>query len=188
MAVPDPTHGRFVGLECRLRLRTDEQTMKTAPVLPPTVQALTIQGLDHVVLRCVQPEATLAFYRDLLGCRVERVVEADKLWQLRAGDALIDLVAVGAALGGASVPRVEHFNVAHICLRIDPPDWPGLLACLKRQGLKPGTPQQRYGATGFGLSVYIDDPEGNRVELKAGAGRVEAPMISPRTDETSAND
>jgi glyoxylase I family protein len=30
-----------------------------------------------------------------------------------------------------------------------------------------GEVRTRYGASGFGPSVYLDDPEGNVVELKA---------------------
>lgn len=128
---------------------------------------LQLRGLDHVVLRCARFDATLAFYCDLLGCTVERVVEEEGLFQLRAGSALIDLVPVGSRLGGTTAPRAEHFNVAHICLLIEPPDWQQLRIYLRDQGVAPGAPRNRYGAGGFGPSIYIDDPEGNQVELKA---------------------
>ena len=29
-------------------------------------------------------------------------------------------------------------------------------------------PETRYGADGYGPSIYVTDPEGNRVELKGG--------------------
>jgi len=129
---------------------------------------LRLQGLDHIVLRCTRLQDTLDFYCDVLGCMLERVVADEGLYQLRAGAALIDLVPVGSPLGGATPPRAEHFNVAHICLRIDPPDWPRLTAFLEQRGVAPGASNNRYGAEGFGPSIYINDPEGNRVELKAG--------------------
>ena len=50
--------------------------------------------LDHVVLRVREPAAMEAFYCDVLGCNVERRVDAVGLVQLRAGNSLIDLVAV----------------------------------------------------------------------------------------------
>jgi glyoxylase I family protein len=37
---------------------------------------------------------------------------------------------------------------------------------LVAHGVEPGEVKERYGADGFGLSMYIRDPEGNRVELK----------------------
>lgn len=128
---------------------------------------LQLRGLDHVVLRCARFDETLAFYCDLLGCTVERVVEEEGLYQLRAGSALIDLVPVGSRLGGTTAPRAEHFNVAHICLLIEPPDWEQLRAYFGEHGDAPGAPRNRYGAGGFGPSIYIEDPEGNQVELKA---------------------
>jgi glyoxylase I family protein len=43
-----------------------------------------------------------------------------------------------------------------------------LTAFLEQRGVAPGASNNRYGAEGFGPSIYINDPEGNRVELKAG--------------------
>lgn len=141
---------------------TDEPQTRHSP--------LKIQALDHVVLRCSNFEATLAFYCAVLGCVKERVLEEEGLYQLRAGDSLIDLVPVGKPLGGDTPPEAGKFNVAHICLRIDPPDWERLTTYLQQQGVPVGEIRTRYGAGGFGPSIYINDPEGNRVELKAGAG------------------
>ena len=47
-----------------------------------TFQAL---GLDHVVLRVRDIEPALGFYRDVLGCSIERSLEEMGLYQLRAG-------------------------------------------------------------------------------------------------------
>ena len=41
---------------------------------------------------------------------------------------------------------------------------------LKQHGIDCGTPSRRYGARGFGPSVYIQDPDGNTVELKGQDG------------------
>ena len=126
-----------------------------------------IAMLDHVVLRCARFDETMAFYIDVLGCTLERELPEIGLHQLRAGRALIDLVPVGSKLGGAEPPDPEHGNMAHFCLRLDAPDWEVVAAHLRRHGIAFEPPETRYGAGGYGLSVYIADPEGNTVELKA---------------------
>lgn len=128
---------------------------------------IRIQGIDHVVLRCAHFDNTLRFYRDVLSCPLERSLDDVGLYQLRAGSGLIDLVPVGSPLGGDGEPRPEHHNVSHFCLEIDTPNWKRLIASLEREGIHAELPQRRYGATGFGPSIYIEDPEGNVVELKA---------------------
>ena len=128
--------------------------------------ALSIVGLDHVVLRCARLDETMAFYTRVLGCTLERVLEELGLHQLRAGQALIDLVPIGSKLGGREAPDIERANMAHFCLRIDGPDWGAVTAHLRSNGIEFDPPETRYGADGYGMSVYITDPEGNVVELK----------------------
>ena len=60
---------------------------------------LQIRHLDHVVLRVSDLQAMLHFYIDVLGCRIDKVQEQIGLWQVRAGEALIDLVPVDGVLG-----------------------------------------------------------------------------------------
>ena len=133
---------------------------------------LRVAGLDHVVLRCARLPATMAFYVDVLGCALERELPELGLHQLRAGRALIDLVPVGSKLGGTEPPDPERGNMAHFCLRIDGPDWNALRKHLQAHGIASQPPETRYGADGYGPSVYITDPEGNIVELKGdGAGQ-----------------
>ena len=127
---------------------------------------LRVAGLDHVVLRCARLDATMAFYVDVLGCAVERELPALGLHQLRAGQALIDLVPIGSKLGGTEPPDAERGNMAHFCLRIDDPDREVLGAHLREHGIAFEPPRTRYGADGYGPSLYITDPEGNVVELK----------------------
>ena len=128
--------------------------------------ALTLVGLDHVVLRCARFDETMAFYTRVLGCTPERVLEDLGLHQLRAGRALIDLVPIGSRLGGTEAPDVERANMAHFCLRIGGPDWDAVTAHLRSHGIEFDPPETRYGADGYGPSIYITDPEGNVVELK----------------------
>lgn len=127
-----------------------------------------ILHLDHLVLRVTDVEGMLAFYRDVLGCTVEKVQASLGLHQLRAGRSLIDLVDVAGPLGkagGAAAGR-EGRNLDHLCLRIEPFDEATLRQHLGRHGVSVGAVGSRYGAEGDGPSLYIDDPEGNVVELK----------------------
>lgn len=125
-------------------------------------------GLDHVVVRVRDLEAALGFYAGLLGCVEERRVEKLGLVQLRAGAALIDLVPVDSPLGqaGGGPPDPEARNVDHFCLRIEPFDAEALAARLRSHGVEPSEVGERYGADGYGPSVYVRDPDGNVVELK----------------------
>ena len=41
-----------------------------------------------------------------------------------------------------------------------------LVEHLERHGVEAGRVSTRYGAEGFGPSMYIEDPEGNTVELE----------------------
>jgi len=53
---------------------------------------IRVEELDHVVLRCRDPERALDFYTRILGLVEERRIEAIGLIQLRAGRGMIDLV------------------------------------------------------------------------------------------------
>jgi glyoxylase I family protein len=125
-------------------------------------------ALDHVVLRVSDLDRARAFYCDVLGCSFEKWQEQFGLLQLRAGSALIDLVALDGPLGrvGGAAPGTEGRNLDHFCLRVAPFDAAALRAHLAAHGVDPGETVQRYGAEGYGPSLYISDPDGNMVELK----------------------
>jgi glyoxylase I family protein len=127
--------------------------------LASTHSALRVKGLDHVVLRVADMDRAIAFYEQVLGLHIERRLETIGLVQLRAGVAMIDLV-----------PRTEDEddgrNMDHFAVRIAEMDVPALTAHLKRHGIDPGEVRRRYGAEGYGSSIYVTDPDGNTVELK----------------------
>ena len=139
--------------------------------------AFEILGLDHVVLRAADVARLTRFYCDVLGCSVERERPELGLTQLRAGVSLIDLIAVDGELGraGGAAPGKTRRNMDHLCLRIEPFDANALIAHLVSNGLTVGEIRSRFGADGYGPSLYISDPEGNVVELKGPptrAGRI----------------
>lgn len=128
--------------------------------------------LDHVVLRARDGDTLVRFYRDVLGCSVERRNVDAGLIQLRAGAALIDIVPVDGRLGSAGGRAPEYdeaHNMDHLCLRVEPFDAASIRAHLTRHGARPSEVREVYGAEGFGPSIYVDDPEGNTVELKGPA-------------------
>lgn len=129
---------------------------------------IRIREIDHLVLRTERLESMIAFYTEVLGMAVERRVDGIGLVQLRAGGSLVDLVPVSGELGrkGGAAPGVEGRNLDHFCVRVEPFDEAAIRAQLQTLGVKAGPTEQRYGAEGSGPSIYIQDPDGNTVELK----------------------
>jgi len=129
----------------------------------PAVQVI---GLDHVVLRCADIEASIAFYCDELGLTPDRVDE----W--RRGAALFPSVRIDATTlidlfpappeplePGAEVGR----NMEHFCLVIESADLDALAAHFPESQRGDGL----YGARGLASSLYVHDPDGNTVELRS---------------------
>lgn len=119
-----------------------------------------LRALDHLVLRVADLERSIGFYCDVIGCTVDRRRPEYDLVHLRAGASMIDLVLDdGRARAGD--------NVDHFCLQVTPFDETALLSHLAKWGVLIEPPiAQRYGAQGTGRSLYLRDPDGNRVELK----------------------
>ncbi|WP_440533116.1 VOC family protein [Variovorax sp. YR566] len=138
----------------------------TSPMRTPPFSVLRI---DHIVLRVKDMERAITFYRDVLGCAIEKRRDDLGLVHLRAGASLIDLVTPDGPLGmqGGALAGVEGRNVDHICLRIEPFDEAAIRALMVAHGVAVnGEVQNNFGAEGNGLSIYIADPDGNTVELK----------------------
>lgn len=139
---------------------------------------MRIVGLDHIVLRVRDMERMVAFWRDALGCEVEKVQAELGLVHIRAGAALIDLVDLAGKLGreGGRGPEAEGRNLDHFCLRVEPFEPDAILARLAAHGIAAEPPKRRFGAEGYGLSIYFADPEGNRIEIKGPAEAAPAPV------------
>ncbi|MCC5576477.1 VOC family protein [Microtetraspora sp. AC03309] len=120
---------------------------------------MRVKAFDHLVLNVRDVERALEFYAGTLGLEEERVAE----W--RAGKAPFPSVRVNEStiIDLVHRPRAES-NVDHICLVVDPVDWQqvidsGVFAVLEG-------PVSRFGARGVAQSVYVQDPDGNTVELR----------------------
>ena len=130
--------------------------------------AIAIREIDHIVLRVVDLARMLRFYGDVLGCREVRRQDEIGLVQLRAGSSMVDLIPVSGKLGaaGGAAPGREGRNVDHVCFRVEPFDESAIRAHLAAHGIEAGPAAARFGAEGEGPSIYLQDPEGNTIELK----------------------
>lgn len=128
----------------------------------------SIQHIDHIVLRVKDLQRSIDFYSQVFGAEVVRHNEPLGLVHLRAGTSMIDLVDLAGELGrkGGGAAEAEQRNVDHFCLRIEPFDEQALTAHLQSAGLTVEKAARRFGAQGYGLSLYCFDPDGNQVELK----------------------
>ena len=129
----------------------------------------TFERLDHLVLRTENIEGLREFYLGL-GCTVVRdLTETIGLLQLGLGASMLDLVDVHGELGqtGGAAPGRTGRNLDHFAVRVEPFDLDRLLDFCWRLDIT-ATPasQLLLGADGYGQAVFIEDPDGNRIELK----------------------
>lgn len=124
--------------------------------------------LDHIVLNVSDVERSLAFYCDVLGAERERVEE------FRAGKVLFPSVRLSADtlidLAGPNLWSGERAGVAnlnHFCMSVAKTDWRPLLTRLANAGvaMKAG-PMTLWGAHGDATAYYLEDPDGNQLEIR----------------------
>lgn len=127
-----------------------------------------VLGLDHIVLRVRDLGASIDFYKRILGARIERQLLAPRIVQLRIGDSLLDLVP---AKRGKSTRLTTGANLDHFAVRVVAFNPLVLARKLKRYGIVPGAVADRYGALGYGPSIYFEDLDGNTIEFKGPATR-----------------
>ncbi|NQW11146.1 MAG: VOC family protein [Alphaproteobacteria bacterium] len=133
-----------------------------------TTLPYTLGGIDHVVIRAKDIERMLGFYRDVIGLTVAKHNEPLGLWHLDAGGSMIDLVDMNGKLGAAGGPAPDAGrNVDHVALKVAPFDEAAIRAHFAAHGIEAEEAKTRFGAEGDGPSIYLRDPEGNGVELKA---------------------
>jgi catechol 2,3-dioxygenase-like lactoylglutathione lyase family enzyme len=122
---------------------------------------MRIDHLDHLVLTVADIEATVAFYRDVLGMRPETF--GDGRSALHFGDSKINLHRAGHEFE----PKARHPTPgsADVCL-IAADALEEVRRELAAQGVAVEEgPVERAGARGRLRSVYLRDPDGNLVEI-----------------------
>ena len=138
----------------------------------PTMPAVyVVIDFDHLVLRVADVEASLAWYVDRLGLEGVRVEE----WRSGAAPfpsvrvsatSIIDLIPGGSPTRTGTVRAVDEDgrNLDHLCVVVAPCD---LVEEANRAGLDVDEgPVRRFGARGWGTSIYVRDADGNTVELR----------------------
>lgn len=122
---------------------------------------INVRTIDHVVLNVADPEKSAAWYQEKLGLQPERLDE----W--RAGTIFFPSVRVSPTfiIDLLPIPRTGE-NMNHLCLVVDPVD----LDAVADSGdfdVVDGPTEPRFGAQGLARSLYVRDPDGNTVELRA---------------------
>ena len=131
-------------------------------------EPISIEGLAEVVLNVHDMQRALAFYRDLLGLEVISPPERTNPIFLRAGaatdslPALVVLVQLPPDAGAFAAPRTLH----HLALAIPADDFEQVRMGLVARGFTVRTGEHPVLPS---RTIYIDDPDGNEVELIAPA-------------------
>ena len=87
---------------------------------------------------------------------------------MRAGNSLVDLQEIDARfrpISEGTKPTVTH-NLDHLGLKIANFDAEAARAELAGFGISVSEIDIRYGASGHGQSFYLQDPDGNGLELR----------------------
>ena len=129
------------------------------------VPVFSYKGFDHVALVTRHLANMKAFYSTGLGLTVEQEAKAKAGYNvvtLRAGEAVLDLFEAGPT-NPAPPPNLSE---AHFCLCATGSSIYDVIATLKRRGLEPTQAEVNTGAQGKGLSIFVRDPDGNKVEIK----------------------
>jgi glyoxylase I family protein len=125
----------------------------------------TYKGFDHIALVTKNLAAMKKFYAECLGLSVENEGKSRagyNVTSFRAGDALLDLFEATPTNPAPSANLSEE----HFCLRATGSSIYDVIATLKRKGLEPTQAEVNNGAAGKGLSTFVRDPDGNKIEIK----------------------
>lgn len=132
---------------------------------------MNVIAMDHIVLNVHDMDTMLDFYINVLGLAGERIEAFGEgkvpFPSVRiSADTLIDLFPMpeqGAAQGPVEVEK----RLNHFCMVIEPAEMPKVIAHLEAHGVTVDEgPATRWGAHGNATSIYFNDPEGNRIEIR----------------------
>ncbi len=131
---------------------------------------MNVIAMDHIVLNVHDMDTMLDFYINVLGLQGERIEAFGEgkvpFPSVRiSADTLIDLFPMpeqSAAPEAGAAKRLNHF-----CMVIEPAEMPEVVAHLEAHGVTIDEgPATRWGAHGNATSIYFNDPESNRIEIR----------------------
>ncbi len=114
--------------------------------------ALKVTGIDHVVLHVADLNRAKQFYVGLLGMEVGH--ESAGQVFLHCGNQLVGLFTREA---GAEIHAGSEVN--HMALRLAAGEYAEVKAALEAAGV------EVYGRPGDAHCIYLDDPDGHRLQL-----------------------
>lgn len=129
-----------------------------------------IKRLDHLVIRTQNIKEMISFYCFVLGYKMQRDnLKESGLIELNAGESMIDLFDISNSnLNNDKKLECDKDikNLDHFCILLDEFDETEIKVHLKSFGVDFGDIEMNYGSSGYGPSLYIFDPDGNKIELK----------------------
>lgn len=118
---------------------------------------LPVTGVSELVLEVVDLEASERFYAGVLGLPVvDRWPDRETIWVMAGERTRIGLWRPQVGLAGGRGGLHVHF-----ALHIAETDYDAAVERLRAQGME----IEEIAFEGAGRSVYVDDPDGNVVEL-----------------------
>jgi catechol 2,3-dioxygenase-like lactoylglutathione lyase family enzyme len=119
---------------------------------------MKVERIDHLNIPVADIDRSVAFYRKVLGMETETIAEGRAA--LLFGQQKIHLDAAGGPMAMAGDKRMP----AHICFVTETPVGE-VAAHLARCEVPVRMQGPRAGALGTIQSLYIDDPDGNSIEI-----------------------
>ena len=119
---------------------------------------MKIERIDHLNITVADIGRSIEFYERVLGMRTEQIGEGRAA--LLFGEQKIHLDQAGGKMAMAGDKRMP----AHICFVTDTPV-AEVTSHLESCGVPVRMQGPRAGAIGTIQSVYIDDPDGNSIEI-----------------------
>ncbi|MGH7660943.1 MAG: VOC family protein [Vulcanimicrobiaceae bacterium] len=123
---------------------------------------MTIDSLDHFVITVRDADATIAFYRDVLGMQPERFAGGNRL-ALKFGKQKINVHVAGREFEPKA--DVALPGTADVCFLTSVPLDDVVAALRARNVAIIEGPVDKTGAQGKLRSVYVRDPDRNLIEI-----------------------
>ena len=124
---------------------------------------MTIRAIAEIVLNVHDKQAALGFYRDLLGLEVISRPEMPNVFlEAGPGQAGVPQMIVLVPLPDGAEAFAAQRTLHHLAFEVAPEDFDAGAEHLKANGYTPRGGQHPVIAS---RTLYVDDPDGNEVEI-----------------------